>query len=64
MYENSFLLTVVQASCLPGMSNKDLSSPFVSAALCPLTMFPVTKQHRTRTEAGTVNPVYNETFLL
>jgi len=55
---------VVQAKNIPGMSTSDLSCPFVSVELCPLTMFPVTKPYRTPVRTSTVNPVYEEKFEL
>jgi len=58
------LSVVVQARNLPGMSTSDVSCPFVSVELCPLTMFPVTLPHRTPVRTSTVNPVYNEKFEL
>jgi BAI1-associated protein 3 len=53
---------VVQARNLPGMSNDNLSCPFVAIELCPLTMFPVTEHCRTKVRADTINPLYEEKF--
>jgi len=58
------IFAVVQARNLPGMSTNDLSSPFVSVELCPVTMFPGTTLHRTPTRTSTINPVYEEKFEL
>ena len=58
------MFAVVQARNLPGMSTNDLSSPFVSVELCPVTMFPGTTWHRTPARTSTVNPVYEEKFEL
>ena len=57
------MLAVVQARNLPGMSSSDVSCPFVSVELCPLTMFPVTSQ-QTQVRMSTVNPIYEEKFEL
>jgi len=58
------LFAVVQARNIPGMSTNDVSCPFVSVELCPLTMFPGTAPHQTPVRTSTVNPVYEQKFEL
>jgi BAI1-associated protein 3 len=56
-------VTVVAAKNLPGLDKSGLSDPFVEMSLHPRSLF-IDKQVKTTTKKQTVDPVYNEEFLL
>jgi hypothetical protein len=56
-------VTVISAVGLPGLDKSGLSDPFVELSLQPYSLF-TDKQLKTSTKKQTLDPVYNEEFLL